>query len=100
MSPIPFPLRETGEPIKAWDGVGTRSQAILDMRSEIDKANVRLNRKVNTFKKENCDVWQDRPQLVSYEICPPGRWLPSVHHLTRFKQIVQVTPDESKPSTT
>ena len=64
------------------------------MRSEVDKANVRLNRKVNTFKKENCDVWQDRPQLVSYEICPQGRWLTSVHHLTRFEQIVQVTPDE------
>ena len=64
------------------------------MRSEVDKANVRLNRHVNTFKKNPCDVWQDRPRLISYEACPPGEWRSTVHALERFKQIVQVTPNE------
>ena len=80
----------------AWTGVSRREQVILDMRTEVDKANVRLNRHVNTFKKTNCDVWQDRPQLVSYEVIPPGKWRSSVHQLSRLKQIVQVTPDENQ----
>ena len=66
------------------------------MRTEVDKANVRLNRHVNTFKKTNCDVWQDRPQLVSYEVSPPGKWRSSVHLLRRFRQILQVAPDENQ----
>ena len=43
-----------------------KSQIILDLRSEVDKANVRLNKHVTTFRKTPCNVWQDTPALVDY----------------------------------
>ena len=53
----------------------------MDFRKEIDKQNVRLGRHVNTFKAVDCDVFQDRPELVAYEQVIPSHWRPSVHYL-------------------
>ena len=54
---IPFHIKDTGEPIKAWSDVTTRNQIILDLRTENAKQNVRLNRNVHTFKQADCDVF-------------------------------------------
>ena len=39
-------------------------------------------------------MWADRPQLISYEISTPSKWVSSVARLRRFKQIVHIVPDE------
>ena len=91
---IPFHLKETGEAVHTWDQVQKRTQIIIDQRSEVDKANVRLNRYCNTFKNQNCNVFQDRPKLISFEPAFPSDWRPSVHNLKEFGQIVQITADE------
>ena len=58
MFQIPFHIRKVGgDPTEQWDKVTHFEQVILDMRSEVDLANVRLNRNPHTFKKSNCDVW-------------------------------------------
>ena len=72
---------EIGELIKAWPKVTRIEQIIIDMRKEVDKQNVRLNRHVTSFKANDCDVFQDRPLLISYEKVTPSVWRPSVHNL-------------------
>ena len=59
---IPFHIKETLQHTVAWDDLPELpKQGIIDQRSAIDKANVRLGYNVSTFKKTNCDVWADRP---------------------------------------
>ena len=92
---IPFHVRKTLQHAVEWDGLNSMpTQAILDRRSELERANVRLGNNVSTFKKTNCDVWADRPTLISYEISSPGKWASSVIRLKPHKQIVHVVPDE------
>lgn len=58
---MPYHIKETGEPIKAWSEVTHRTQIIFDMREEANKHNIALNRNIHTFKATDCDVFQDRP---------------------------------------
>ena len=90
---IPHQINLIGEHVHDWSDVTLREQIILDMRNEIDKENVRLNRNINTFKADDCDVFQDRPEIIAYEQVTPCDWRPSVHHLESIKQIVQITAD-------
>ena len=49
---IPFHIKETLQNTVAWDGLPCLpKQGILDKRSELDKANIRLGNSVATFKK-------------------------------------------------
>ena len=91
---FPSHIKDTGEPILPWPEVTQREQVILDMRKEVDRQNVKLNRFVNTFKATACDVFQDRPQLISYEKVTPSDWRTSVHDLKDFNQTLQITADE------
>ena len=78
-----------------WTKVQQRHQILLDLRTEIDKANVRLNKFVHTFRKTSCNVWQDKPSLSNYEEVIPSQWHPSVHHLEECSQIVQIVGDNT-----
>ena len=49
-------------------------EIFIDLRSEIDKANVRLSRHIHTFRRAPCNIWNDRPHLVSFEICKESSW--------------------------
>ena len=74
---IPYHLKETTMTVCSWgfevhETIG--KQIIIDLRSEIDKANVRLNKYVNTFRKASCNVWQDRPNLINYEQVQETKW--------------------------
>ena len=92
---IPFHIKETLQHTVVWENLPSLpKQGIIDQRSAIDKANVRLGNNVSTFKKTNCDVWADRPQLISYEISTPSKWVSSIARLRRFQQILQIVPDE------
>ena len=66
---------------------------ILDRRTEIDKANVRLNKHVHTFRKTECNVWQDRPNLRNTREVIPTNWHPSVHYLEECNQIIHIVGD-------
>ena len=51
------------------------------------------NRFPNTFKRVNCDVWQDRPELMSIEKVVLTNWRPSVHYLKEQEMILHVILD-------
>ena len=70
-----------------------QNSIVLDLRSEFNKANQRLNKHIHTFKKSDCDVWQDRPNLISFEQVGFSDWRPSVHYLEGWKMILQVSLD-------
>ena len=76
---IPFHVKDSGEPIKPWSDVQKRQSILIDLRTEVTKANVRLGRNVHTYKTGYCNVWQDRPQLISFERVPYSEWRTSVH---------------------
>ena len=62
---IPESLIEANEKIVNWCFVKKNEEVLFDMRCEVTKANHRLNKQVNTFKQEPCDIWQDRPRCIS-----------------------------------
>ena len=45
-----------------------KEQVIFDLRDEKEQDDVKKNRLTDTFKRHNCDVWQDRPELMNYEV--------------------------------
>ena len=42
----------------------------------------------------SCDLFQEKPKLISYEKVTPSNWRTSVHDLKNFNQILQITADE------
>ena len=46
-----------------------------------------------TFKKENCDVWKDRPQLISFEKVFPKDWRPTIHYIKAHGLILNIILD-------
>ena len=54
---IPHQLLKAGESPEQFKNSMQKEQIIFDMRTEVDKASIRLNRKVKTFKQERCDIW-------------------------------------------
>ena len=90
---IPFHLKDSGEPLYSWDCVKERESILIDLRDEVTKANIRLNRNVHTYYNGYCDVWRDRPEVVSFEKIPSSDWRTSVHHLKKQNRILQITGD-------
>ena len=56
------------------------------------KASQRLNKQVCSFKKEMCDVWQDRPRCISHSKAKTKVWNSSVHFIEKFDQILHISP--------
>ena len=50
-----------------------------------------LNKPNLTFKSE-CNVWNDRPQLIACEQVQVTNWRSSVHHLPEQRRIVHIVP--------
>ena len=69
---------------------------IIDLRDKNAIQNIKINAKNNTFNVDECNVFNERPQLISYEQTTPSDWNTSVHTLAEegFNTIVQVTADE------
>ena len=78
---LPYHLQESGTLIHVWEKVAKPDAIVFDLRNEKVKRNVKKNRLAHTFKQRNCDVWQDRPQLLNLEKVLPKNWRPSVHYL-------------------
>ena len=53
-----------------------------------------MSRHHNTFKKTQCNVWNDKPELIDFERCFQSRWHPSVHDLKNEELIVYITSVE------
>ena len=81
---------------KAWKqdkDVIEPEQMILDLRSVLNKELDQQNKNTRTFKSE-CDLWNDRPELVWAETVQVTEWRSSVHYLPRTDQILHLVPDE------
>ena len=57
--------------IHSWRNIEKPDSILIDLRSKEEKDAVRKNRFASTFKRDNCDVWRDRPQLISFERVVP-----------------------------
>ena len=93
---IPYHFQEASEQVHAWGDVEKPEQVIFDMRTEKEKQCVQKNRNAHTFRNE-CDVWQDRPQLMSFETVPYNNFRPTVHYLKGQNRIVHITVDYENP---
>ena len=65
---------------------------IFDLREEREKANVRLNRQVTTFKQGRSDIWLDRPYIVKSAKTDISRWKSSIYHIKKVNQILFIKP--------
>ena len=90
---IPIILQEYGLFIHTWDDFPIADSFIIDQRSVKEKEAIRKNRLAFTFKKQNCDVWQDRPQLISFEKVEPKNWRPSIHYIEDHDLILNIILD-------
>ena len=59
--------------------------------SEVNKQNIRLSRHIDTFRKTQCNVWNDRPHLINFKRCIESKWEPSVHNLENEQLIIHIT---------
>ena len=64
--------------------------------SELDKQNVRLSRHHNTFRKTQCNVWNDRPELIDNRRSLESGWEPSVHDLINEDLILFISLTENQ----
>ena len=85
--------------LKAWPTVTEVEQVIFDLRSTAEKEAIRTSQSLNTFKQE-CDLWEERPQLISCEEAKQGEgeWFPVIYHLAAYQQVVHVTIDAEDPT--
>ena len=58
---MPFEIIQASEKLVDWKQTMKSEVVIFDLREEREKANVRLNRQVTTFKQGRSDIWLDRP---------------------------------------
>ena len=65
---------------------------IFDLREEREKANVRFNRQVTTFKQGRSDIWLDRPCIVNSKKTEISRWKASIDHIKKVSQILFIKP--------
>ena len=63
--------------------------------SELDKQNVRLSRHNNTFRKKQCNIWNDRPELIDKRRSFESGWEPSVHDLIDEELILFISLTEN-----
>ena len=82
--------------IHPWENIKKNDSIIIDLRSQYEKESIKKNRLAYTFKKHNCDVWQDRPQLISYEKVVPQNWRPSIHYLKEKELILHIILDSDQ----
>ena len=88
---FPYHLKESKQSLHIWDTVNQVENIFIDLMSEADKQNIRLSRNVNTFRKTQCNVWNDRPELISFKRCLESEWQPSVHGLINEELILQIS---------
>ena len=92
---FPYHLKESKQSFHTWDTVKQVDNIFIDLMSETDKQNIRLSRNVNTFRKTQYNIWNDRPELINFKRCLESEWQPSVHGLKAEDLIVHIYAQEN-----
>ena len=95
---FPYHLKESKQRLHVWDAQKRTDDIFIDLMSELDKQNVRLCRHHNTFRKTQCNVWNDRPELIENRRSLESGWEPSVHDLIHEDLIlfISLTDNQTK----
>ena len=89
---MPFEIIQASEKLVDWKQTMKSEVVIFDLREEREKANVRLNRQVTTFKQGRSDIWLDRPYIVKSAKTEISRWKSSIYHIKKVNQILFIKP--------
>ena len=71
----------------------SHEQSILDLRHESERQAIRESGPALTFKRE-CEMWQERPKIISSREVLNAVWQPTVAQLINHDQTVHVTSGE------